>query len=162
MSEGMGYDIVDWHNSLKTALVMLAKDLHGIMDALNAGNISAVRMRAGLAILTMDHIAGASEAPSFSLDAELKNVLAWSHQTFPTQTESTMLLHLRDELAELSEEPSKPGELADVVMLVAALADYHDVDLAKAVREKLAVNRARHWTQEDANGMRSHDRRSEP
>jgi hypothetical protein len=46
-----------------------------------------------------------------------------------------------------------PGELADVVLYVAALAEMTGIDLQSAVAEKLAVNRARVYVRDERSGV---------
>jgi hypothetical protein len=59
---------------------------------------------------------------------------------------------------ELVEDPTNSLELADVVILAAALSQVRGVDLTKAVAAKLAINRLRTWGEPDHLGVVEHVR----
>lgn len=82
----------------------------------------------------------------------------WCRATFPQGTVWGILTHLERELAELCQRPHDAHEIADVVILCCALAEWQGIDLDAAVRAKLAINRTRTWGQPDAEGAIEHVR----
>jgi len=107
-----------------------------------------------------DQIADRLGAPG--LDGALREVLAWSRETFPNRTALPTARHLAREAAELIDAIERDDpvhyEVADVLMLLTALADCTGVDLEGAVREKLPIVKARRWAPPDAQGVREHVR----
>jgi NTP pyrophosphatase (non-canonical NTP hydrolase) len=81
-----------------------------------------------------------------------QSITAWAEETFgavahhPDLVKRALL-----ELQELEEAVSKQsqieiaGELADVMILLYRLAELNDIDLKKAIDEKMNVNRHRRW-----------------
>lgn len=112
-----------------------------------------------LAELWRDRVIDA-ERPS--LDRLQGQLLAWQAATFPERTCQSIAAHLRREARELvgtDEEPAisfQPWEMADVFMLLIALADECGTDLAQAVHEKLEMNRSRTWGKPDSQGVVEH------
>lgn len=99
-----------------------------------------------------------SAMPATRLDSALDEAHAWARATFPTETTEGVVKHLQKEVGELAKEPGDPGEIADVLILLARLADRHGIDLAEAVRDKLAILRTREWGEPDADGVVEHVR----
>jgi NTP pyrophosphatase (non-canonical NTP hydrolase) len=73
------------------------------------------------------------------------NIVDWADSVFPDRTPSSALLKLFEEVGELVRDPTSPGEYADIAIMLFDLAHMHDIDLGEAIREKMAVNRARTW-----------------
>lgn len=96
-----------------------------------------------------------------SLDRLLEEVNEWQAATFPRSTARSAALHLLKEATELAENPTDSEEMADVLMLVAAVAHRAGVDLRSAVRKKLLKNRRRRWGTPDADGVVEHVRDAE-
>lgn len=92
------------------------------------------------------------------LDLALDEAHAWARATFPLETTGGVVKHLQKEVGELAKAPGDPGEIADVLILLARLADRHGIDLADAVRDKLAILRTREWGEPDADGVVEHVR----
>lgn len=97
------------------------------------------------------------------LDTVLAEVVAWSRATFPDREPLPTAAHLSREVSELmvvvaAKHPGVGEEVADVVILAAALADCLGLDLADAVATKLDVLRRRTWAEPDAAGVREHVR----
>ena len=93
-----------------------------------------------------------------SLDALLVEVAEWAREKFPEQSGESISVHMLREAEELREKPSDPIEMADVMMLVADLADFYKVDLKKAIREKLVICRKQEWGEADSEGVHEHIR----
>lgn len=79
------------------------------------------------------------------LGAVVEDFLVWADESIPQATESP-LIKLQEEAEELRENPS-PGEGADVLMCLLYWAHMANVDLVKALRDKLEVNKADSWRQ---------------
>jgi hypothetical protein len=92
------------------------------------------------------------------LELVLREVVAWSIETFPAQTDETRIAHMQRELDELRAAPSSHEEMADVLMLLAVHAAAWMVDLAEATRVKLAAVRERRLAEPDAEGVVEHVR----
>jgi hypothetical protein len=92
------------------------------------------------------------------LDALTAEIVAWQHQTFPHGTPESCAAHLAKEVIELCANPRDAGEIADCYFLVAAVAARAGVDLAAAVRAKLAINRGRQWGPIGPDGVVEHVR----
>jgi len=91
-----------------------------------------------------------------TLDAALRETVAWGCETFPNADPASCAAHLLREAVELCDDPTSAEEMADVVMLLAHTAHHAGVDLAAAVRAKLKVNRARTWGEPDSDGVIEH------
>lgn len=92
------------------------------------------------------------------LDDVLREARAWQSIQFPEATPESCARHLRREARELVERPLEPHEWADALMLVFCGAELAGVDLAEAVAEKLAINKARKWGEPNDEGFREHVR----
>jgi NTP pyrophosphatase (non-canonical NTP hydrolase) len=91
----------------------------------------------------------------------IQEIGAWQRETFPHATDQSVIAHLQKEV--LTELPfasrgDLPYELADCLMLLFSLADRNCIDLEMALREKLAINRARTWGAVNAQGFVEHIR----
>lgn len=98
------------------------------------------------------------ETPTPTLESVLADVWAWQCETFPTSSAQSISAHLLAEATELAAEPTDRMEMADVLMLLSGLAKHTGTDLASAVREKLAICRARVWGKPNAQGYVEHVR----
>ena len=58
-------------------------------------------------------------------------------------------MRIRDEVEELYDEAHNENnyteELADVIIVALSVAGYLGIDIEKAVREKMEINRGREW-----------------
>lgn len=88
-------------------------------------------------------------------------IVAWADSAFPKRTVQSALIKFFSEIGELADDPSKPGEYADVCILVFDLAAMHGVDLAQAIRDKLAINKGRDWVEMPTGVFRHRDPLSE-
>lgn len=75
--------------------------------------------------------------------------LQWVAATFPGETVEEQLKHLREEFTELGNDLTVADEYADVFMLLSCIAANNGIDLLKAFRDKLEVNKARAWEKTD-------------
>jgi len=85
-----------------------------------------------------------------------REVSEWAKATFPNQTPSSKLAHMREEFAELVADPTDGEEMADIFILLLNLADMHGFDLMEQARAKMAKNRARKWGKPDERGVCHH------
>ncbi len=74
-----------------------------------------------------------------------KEYLAWVRATFPDESVTDQITHLKEEVLELEEHPSDGGEYADVLMLLLCVADGHGIDILKEFQTKFSVNKSRTW-----------------
>ncbi len=93
-----------------------------------------------------------------TLDSVIREVNEWQAVTFPRATPASVVEHLRREVNELTADPTDLFELADVVILAAALSLTLGADLKTVVAEKLAINKARTWMPADDFGVVEHVR----
>lgn len=101
-----------------------------------------------------------SEA-SIALESVLRDVVEWQHKQFPHRTAHSIATHLLEEAQELHRQPNDIEEMADVLMLLAGLANLNGRDLAKAVQAKLEVNKQRAWGKPNGDGVVKHVAASE-
>lgn len=106
------------------------------------------------------HVYGVA-VPTPTLEATLAEVNEWQRATFPDGTARSAAVHLLKEAHELAADPHDAEEMADVLMLVAGVADRAGVDLHAALRAKLEKNRQRKWGKPDADGVVEHVREPE-
>lgn len=83
----------------------------------------------------------------------------WARKTFPQQTARTIADHLQEEAKELhvavhsaQTDYEVSEQLADVLILAFALADFGNISLAEAINWKHAINRRRAWVYSDQHG----------
>lgn len=105
-----------------------------------------------------------------TLEETQSDIGGWQQQTFVPGYGLTLarpLLHkLREEVHELMLElydPNEPKEkiaeeIADAFIILIAMADRLNIDVAHAVAEKMKINRARKWHPPDGNGVVNHVR----
>jgi hypothetical protein len=90
------------------------------------------------------------------LDALATDIVTWQRATFPASTVSSCVTHLAREAEELLVDPHDTEELADVFLLVCAVADKMGVSLVDVAAAKLAKNKARTWGVPDSDGVVEH------
>jgi NTP pyrophosphatase (non-canonical NTP hydrolase) len=106
-------------------------------------------------------------------DSLQQRVGEWGAATFPNATDLSIVMHLAEEIDELTDgvafiSPSyerylpaadqyqiDPAELADVGLMLLHLAHRHGVDLFDAMEAKFAVCRKRTWS-DDGRGYARH------
>jgi len=89
------------------------------------------------------------------LQVEIK---AWADQQFPDRTAHHALSKLvLEEIPEfLHGGLDSPGEYADLMILLLDIASLRGISVAEAVREKMAINRARRWAVDPGTGIAQH------
>ena len=85
-------------------------------------------------------------------------VVAWADEALPDRTINTMLLKMFEEMGEVVRNPRDPLQLADVLILLVDLADKHNIDLTRAVTDRMVVNKNRQWHINRVTGVSNHDR----
>lgn len=83
-------------------------------------------------------------------------VTIWASKQFPKRSANGVYLKLYGELYESIRDPSSPHELADVFILLLDLASMQNINLAKALAEKMEINAAREWLFDGATGLAQH------
>lgn len=91
-----------------------------------------------------------------------KEIGKWQAQTFgPSRLHPYGLYHhLREEVGEVGKAfydmEAMPSELADCIILLVGLADAFNIDLDKAVKQKMEKNKKRQWHKPNKKGVIKH------
>jgi NTP pyrophosphatase (non-canonical NTP hydrolase) len=85
-----------------------------------------------------------------------REVSKWASETFPHQTPHSKMAHLRKEIEELGADLGDGEEMADCFILLLNLAEMAGVDLMRAAKRKMEINRKRTWGAPDADGVCHH------
>jgi len=72
-------------------------------------------------------------------------VVAWADTAFKNRTPQSAFLKLYEEIGELIRNPRRPGEYADVMIMLLDLAHMHEINLGQATIDKMGTNRERTW-----------------
>lgn len=80
----------------------------------------------------------------------------WSARTFRGQTEQSMIDHLRDEVNNELAVGCDPEELADIGLILLALAGRRGISLGQVMHWKHEVCRTRQWVQDGGEGFPKH------
>lgn len=88
-------------------------------------------------------IAPAQKTKRLSLAHEMADAATWSRGVFTKSGIPHYTSQLVEEASEVAENPSDASEIADVLIVIAGLADLVGVNLALAVRDKMDINRTR-------------------
>lgn len=96
-------------------------------------------------------------------DDLITEFIEWTMATFPHQTEVSAFKHAQREWRELESQFEADGtldpiEMVDVVMLLLASQHSAGNDFKAEFARKLAVNKARRWSEPDADGVVEHVR----
>jgi len=99
----------------------------------------------------------------------INKITTWQNKQFPKSGTLSKLIHLREEIGELEEaykeiqsgtKPFKKKEfeleLADCIFLLVGIADKENINLQKALKEKLKINKKRKWNEPTENGVYFH------
>lgn len=70
----------------------------------------------------------------------------WADNQFPQRSTADVLLKLYEELGEYARNPKSDLEFADVMILLLDAARMNNINIAKAVDEKMTINEERKWT----------------
>lgn len=77
---------------------------------------------------------------------ELQNLIGtWADEVFPDRTIQSAALKLYEEIGEMLRNPSSEDEHADIYIMMFDLSRMYGIDIASAVRRKMARNRMRSW-----------------
>lgn len=76
------------------------------------------------------------------LSARIKR---WADEQFPDRSYSDILLKAFEEIGELVRDPTSPGEIADVLILMLDIAAKARIDPFKATSDKMDINEQRTW-----------------
>lgn len=87
-----------------------------------------------------------------------RRIALWQAQTFPVPGTAGLLKHIQREFNELCDDPTDGEEMADMVILLVALAECQGLDLEFEIECKLAINRERTWSPPDEDGVIEHVR----
>lgn len=96
---------------------------------------------------------------SISLSDHQCNVIEWANEVFPDRSAKDVLLKSHEEWGELTKKLDDPMEYADVMILLLDLAAMNNISgdtLSLAIREKMAINRARKWEVDRVTGIMRH------
>lgn len=74
-----------------------------------------------------------------------EEVREWADEVFPTRNIQSMALKLFEEISEMLRAPDDADEHADIYIMMLDLSRMYGVDVAAAVRRKIATNRLRSW-----------------
>lgn len=86
-------------------------------------------------------------------------VVKWANHQFPNRKANETLAKLvLEEIPELAKTPTA-DEFADILILVLDLGYLLEIDLEKAIRDKIQINRARSWIKDPKVGYWRHIRR---
>lgn len=77
---------------------------------------------------------------------ELQDIIGnWADDVFPDRTIQSAALKLYEEIGEMLRNPSSEDEHADIYIMMFDLSRMYNIDIAAAVRRKMARNRMRSW-----------------
>lgn len=104
-------------------------------------------------------LSGCARCAGTTVLEELQAEIAtWADAVFPDRTAhgalTKLMLHEIPEL--ITSKLLDPTEYADIVILVLDIAHLNGIDISSAVREKMAINRARTWKIDPDTGLMSH------
>lgn len=128
-------------------------------DTENSEAIAELNERGSSHLISMLNLAGRLTrelAASKQLHTLQRQIGIWAALTFPHQTAASKLAHLRDEVTELEQAPADGEEMADIAILLFALAELAGCDLLAEIQKKFQKNKARQWGQPDARGVVKH------
>jgi NTP pyrophosphatase (non-canonical NTP hydrolase) len=72
-------------------------------------------------------------------------IVDWADQNFPNRTTADILLKLYEELGEYARDPKSAPEFGDIMILLLDVARINDIDITKAVNDKMDINEQRKW-----------------
>lgn len=85
------------------------------------------------------------------------SICAWADGVFPDRTLNSAALKLYEEFGELLRNPYDSGEHADVYIMMFDISRMYNIDIAKAIEQKMTANRDRNWVVSEI-GTMSHVR----
>lgn len=72
-------------------------------------------------------------------------IVDWADKNFPNRTTADILLKLYEELGEYARDPKSAPEFGDIMILLLDVARMNEIDITKAVNDKMDINEARTW-----------------
>lgn len=72
-------------------------------------------------------------------------IVDWADQNFPNRTTADILLKLYEELGEYARDPKSAPEFGDIMILLLDVARMNNIDIQKAVNDKMDINEQREW-----------------
>jgi NTP pyrophosphatase (non-canonical NTP hydrolase) len=85
----------------------------------------------------------------------------WADIQFPKRTPTGTLLKLYGEIGELAANPNSPHEAADIMILFLDYCKMNNIDLPRALLEKMEINEKREWIFDAVTGLARHVERKE-
>ena len=79
----------------------------------------------------------------------------------PDRVPQMALIKLLHEVGELFSDPSDPGELADVLIIMLDLCKMAGHDPGKIIYDKMGINVERKWTRHPVSGVVEHIRETQ-
>lgn len=84
-------------------------------------------------------------------------IVEWADGVFPNRTIANALAKMvMEEIPEYLTSQNDPMELADIGILLYDVAHLADVDLHKAMRKKMTINKNRKWAIDSSTGLMNH------
>jgi NTP pyrophosphatase (non-canonical NTP hydrolase) len=72
-------------------------------------------------------------------------ITKWADTNFPARTTADILLKLYEEVGEYARNPKAALEMGDIMILLLDVAHKNDIDVHKAIEEKMDINEKRRW-----------------
>lgn len=92
-----------------------------------------------------------------SLSMMQKDIISWANSVMPHRTITNACTKLvMEEIPEFLMSDNDPLELADIAIILLDMAHLAGVDLEAAIREKMAINKARTWQINQSTGLLKH------
>lgn len=128
------------------------KQLASLFEAMRGGALESMPAKH-----FAEDVFGDDEKP-VSISAIQTEIVEWADATIgKDRTYNNAIQKLvMEELPELLLDPESPTEWADVAIIVLDLAHLAKVDIAKAIRTKLDINRKRVWSKNEKTGLMHH------
>lgn len=84
-----------------------------------------------------------------------REIVAWADSVFPDRAPDETFRKLVGEIEEMKRDPESEEEFADAIILLFDLAHLMKIDIARAVKTKMEINRNRKWVK-GADGLHQH------
>ena len=84
-----------------------------------------------------------------------KEIVSWANSVFPDRVPDQTFRKLVGEIEEMKKDPESEEEFADAIILLFDLAHLMKIDIERAVKKKMQINRSRVWVKDSA-GLYQH------
>lgn len=148
-----GYDTLPWRVRTPDCIVdrdgqqifraVRFHDAYGHMPS-NDFNMQLVAALSRVAVSALREVSAGDVATDPFQELQ-RDIAEWADQVLPNRTPQSAFLKLFEETGELIRNPDSPGEYADILIMLIDLARMHGVNLIRAAKEKMEVNRGRAW-----------------